>query len=95
MKKYLAIGHFKGNKNITSVAMTNNTLADFRIDLSGNEFIPYVIFTEKSVYDLASVDSFDLFDVIKKKTTNYRQWNNIVDYIEQCYDIMLDKLANA
>lgn len=95
MKKYLAIGHFRDSKNMTSVSMKNNSMADFRTDLSGNEFIPYVIFTEKAVYNLADVDSFDLFDIIKKKTSNYRKWNDIYEYIDQCYDIMLDKLANA
>ena len=44
---------------------------------------------------LKNTDSFDLFDEVKKMTGNYRKWNDICDYIEQCFDIMEEKLANA
>lgn len=47
MKKYLAIGHFKENKNMTCVVMQSDTMKSFREDLSGNEFIPYIVVTEK------------------------------------------------
>lgn len=48
MRKYLAIGHFKENKNITCVASKSYTLKEFRKDLCGNGFIPYVVITEKN-----------------------------------------------
>ena len=35
MKKYLAIGHFKDSKNMTSVALKTNSVKDFRCDLQG------------------------------------------------------------
>lgn len=47
VRKYLAIGHFKENKNITCVASKSYTLKEFRKDLCGNGFIPYVVITEK------------------------------------------------
>lgn len=95
MKKYLAIGHFKGSKNMVSVAMSNNTLKDFCNDLKGNEFVAYVVLSEKKVNYLENVSSFDLFDEVKKMTSNYRRWNDVCEYIEQCYDIMKERLANA
>lgn len=27
-------------------------------------------------------------------TSNYRVWNDVVEYIEQCYDIMEDRMCN-
>lgn len=47
MRKYLAIGHFKENKNITCVASKSYTLKEFRKDLCESGFIPYVVITEK------------------------------------------------
>lgn len=93
MKKYLAIGHFDWTKNMTSVALPANTMADFKNDLSANAFIPYVIITEKRMETIKNLDSFYLFEEVKKMTTNYRRWGDICDYIEQCFDIMEDKMA--
>lgn len=95
MKKYLAIGHFKDSKNMTSVAMQNNTLKDFYNDLKGNEFVAYVVLSENKVNYLKNVSSFDLFNEVKKMTSNYRKWDDITEYIDQCYDIMKEKLANC
>lgn len=96
MKKYLAIGHWKENKNATfCVAMKCISIADFRNQLGGNGFVPQVIISEKKLETLKMVDDFHLFDEVKKLTTNYRVWNTICDYIEQCLDIMEDKMKNA
>lgn len=96
MKTYSAIGHFKENKNATiGVAMKCNSIADFRRQLSGNEFVPYVVITEKKLETLKNIDSFNLFDEVKKMTTNYRVWNIVCDYIEQCLDILEEKMQNA
>lgn len=95
MKKYLAIGHWDDNKNMTSVAMECTTMKSFRENLGGNGFIPYVVISEKKMEVLRMVDSFDLFDAVKKMTSNYRKWNDICEYIEQCFDIMEEKMANA
>lgn len=95
MKKYLAIGHFDDSKNMVSVAMKATSNKSFRETLSGNGFIPYVVISEKKMEVLKNVNSFDLFDEVKKMTSNYRRWNDICDYIEQCFDIMEEKMQNA
>lgn len=95
MRKYIAIGHFKDSKNITSVAMKENTMKDFRDDCGGNEFIPMVILTEKKMETIKKTDEFHLYDEVKKMTSNYRKWNDICDYIEQCFDIMEEKMEKA
>ena len=96
MKKYLAIGHWEENKDATvSVAMECTTMKSFKEILGGNGFIPYVVISEKKMETLRTVDSFNLFDEVKKMTSNYRKWNLICEYIEQCFDIMEEKLARA
>lgn len=99
MKAYIAIGHFKDNKNLVSVAMTANTKKDFMSNLYGNEFVPYVVLTESMVEKLhatcAADNDFGIYDQIKKLTTNYRVWNDVADYIEQCLDIIDSKIAQA
>ena len=98
MRKYLAIGHFTDSENITSVAMQNNTMKDFRNDLGGNGFIPYVILTEKKMNEIENyIDDvdFDLYKEVQKLTTNYRKWDDITDYISQCFDIMQERMNAA
>ena len=96
MNKYIAIGHFKDNKNATiCVAFQQNTKQAFIDDLHGNAFVPYVVLTEKKLNSLEMVDSFDLFDEVRKMTSNYRKWNIVCEFIEECYDIMKEKMANA
>ena len=95
MKKYIAIGHWNDSKNMTSVAMKCNTNKNFRENLAGNGFIPYVVISEKKMEILKNTNDFDLFDEVKKMTSNYRIWNNICKYIEQCFDIMEEKMENA
>lgn len=95
MKKYIAIGHWNDNKNMTSVAMKCSTNKNFRENLSGNGFIPYVVISEKKMEILKNTNDFDLFDEVKKMTSNYRIWNDICEYIEQCFDIMEEKMENA
>lgn len=95
MKKYIAIGHFVDEENITSVAMSKNNMKAFRDDCGGNGFIPWVIITEKRMATLKELDTFDLFEEVKKMTTNYRRWNDITEYIEQCLDIMEERMARA
>lgn len=95
MKKYIAIGHWSGSENMTSVAMSTTSMKNFRDNLGGNAFIPYVIITEKKMEVLKNTDHFELWDEVKHLTTNYRKWNDICDYLEQCLDIMEKKMANA
>lgn len=95
MKKYIAIGHFEESENMTSVAMTTTSRKNFRDNCGGNGFIPWAIISEKKMEVLKNTDSFDLFDEVKKLTSNYRRWNDICEYIEQCFDIMEEKMARA
>lgn len=88
MKRYLAIGHFKENKNMTSIFDDTNSIKSFRKDLAGNGFVPYVIITEKMMNKIVNLDSFDLFEQVSKMTTNHRKWDEIADYIEQHSNIM-------
>lgn len=97
MKTYLAIGHFKDSKNMTSVAMKCCNIKNFRQNLGGNEFIPYVIISEKKMETLKSLNPYSMktFEEVKKMTTNYRVWSIVTDYIEQCLDIMEDRFNKA
>lgn len=94
MKIYAAIGHFKGSKNITSVVYNQNTKNDFMKDLHANDFVAYVVMTEKVLDKVLSGDCFSIYEQVKKMTSNYRVWNEVTDYIEQCADI-LDSKRNA
>jgi hypothetical protein len=96
-KKYLAIGHFKGQKNATlSVAWAARSIADFRATLYGNEFVPYCIISMKKLETLGNIsDNYTLFEEVQKLTTDYRRWNLITDYIAQCWDIMQERLAKV
>ncbi len=85
---YAAIGHFKGSENMTCVASTNATKKAFQDDLRGNEFVAYAVLTEWMFGRLMSLKDFELYEQVKKLTSNYRKWNDLTDYIEQCSDII-------
>ena len=96
MKVYAAIGHFRYNKNMVCVAMTQRTKKDCMTDCYGNEFVPYVVITEAMFEKfLACADCMEIFNQVKKLTSNYRIWNDVADYIEQCSDIISDKIEAA
>lgn len=95
MNVYAAIGHFKGSENTTCVAAVCATKKDFQIDLRGNEFVAYAILTEWMFDRLITLEDFDLYDRVKKLTSNYRKWNELTDYIEQCGDILAEKMEAA
>lgn len=99
MNAYIAIGHFKDSENTISVAMTAHTKKDFIADLRGNEFVQYVVLTESMVETfraiLAADDCFGVYEQVKKLTTNYRVWNQVTDYLEQCFDFIEERLAAA
>lgn len=93
MKIYVAIGHFKGNENITSIAEDQTTKKAFMADCYGNEFVPYVVITENMLEKLLGcADNIEIFDQVKKMTSNYRVWDEVTDYIEQCADIIKEKV---
>lgn len=93
MKKYIAIGHWEENENVTCVANKNNSMKDFRNDLGGNGFIPWMILTEKSFQEI--LNGAEVWEMVTKKVTNYRKWNLVTDYIGQCLDIMEERMAEA
>lgn len=65
-------------------------------DCYGNEFVPYVVITEAMLEKLlACSDCMEIFEQVKKLTSNYRMWNDLADYIEQCSDIISDKMEAA
>lgn len=96
MSAYLAIGHFKNNENVTCIAMQQTTKKDFMRDCYGNEFVPWVVITEKTFERLSKCDDeLAAWEIVKKLTSNYRVWNDVADYIEQCFDLMTEKMQNA
>lgn len=96
MKIYAAIGHFKGNENITTIAGEQTTKKAFMADCYGNEFVPYVVITENMLEKLLGCsDSLEIFEQVKKMTSNYRVWTEITDYIEQCADIIAKKVKTT
>lgn len=96
MNAYLAIGHFKNNENVTCIAMQQTTKKDFMRDCYGNEFVPWVVITEKTFERLSKCDDeLAAWEIVKKLTSNYRVWNDVADYIEQCFDLMTEKMQNA
>ncbi len=95
MNAYIAIGHFKDNENITTVALMQRTKKAFMRDCYGNDFVPYVVLTEAMVEKVLSMDSFALWDQVRKLTSNFRKWNEVTDYIEQCGDIIEAEIARV
>jgi hypothetical protein len=93
MKKYVAIGHFDGNDNITCVAVADQTLVRVREDLKGNCFRAYVVLTEKKLEECKNADCLEIYDIVKKLTSNYRKRGIVADYIDQCMDIIEEKVA--
>lgn len=97
MKKFIAIGHFKESENITSVAEEQVSREAFMDDLKGNAFTAWAVIGERKMKALKESLSDDnkLLEEIKKLTGNYRVWNELLDYVGQCWDIVESKLANC
>lgn len=93
MKKYLAIGHWRDSKNTTCIASTQNTMKDFRRDLIKNDFVAYVVLTEKKLETLKTVNHLEIFNEVQKLTSNYHVWENVTDYIMQCFNIIEEKMC--
>ena len=88
MKKYVAIGHWYNSHNTTCAVGEANSVAEFRADLKCNGFRTYVVLSDRKLAECKNASEFELFDIIKKLTTNYRKWNEVADYVEQCMDII-------
>lgn len=96
MKVYGAIGHWKKSENITSIAEHQQSKAAFITDCHGNAFVPYIVITEPMLKKLLDENSaLTLFEQVTRMTTNYRVWNIVCDYIEQCGYILEEKFNAA
>lgn len=90
MKKFVAIGHWDFNKNVTCVAGDANTRKEFENDIKCNGFIAYMIFSEKKISEYKAADIFGRLDMIPSRN---RHAIDIEDYMSECMDIIEDKLA--
>lgn len=95
MNAYIAIGHFKDSKNVTTVALMQNTKKAFMRDCYGNDFVPYVVLTEAMVKKVLNLNGMALWDQVRKLTSNFRQWDTVADYIGQCGDIIEAEIARV
>lgn len=92
MKKYIAIGHWDESDNTASVAGDAYTLKDFRHDLIGNGFRAYAVLTEKRFAEVKDLFGYELWEEVSRTVSNYRKISEVADYIEQCADLMEEKL---
>lgn len=84
MKTYAAVGYFKfnGKERTQSVAMNATTRKNFTDNLRANEFVDYIVISEKKLEELKKIDnSYDMFNEVKKLTSNYRMWDFLTDYL--------------
>ncbi len=96
LRIYAAIGHFKDSENITSIASIQTTKRDFEQECRGNTFVPYIVITEKMFQKLKDCkDSWEIYNIVKKMTSNYRVLDHVVDYLEQCMDIIMQQIETA
>lgn len=95
MNAYIAIGHFKDSESTTTVALMQRTKKAFMRDCYGNDFVPYVVLTEAMVEKVLSLGGLDLWDQVRKLTSNFRKWDEVADYIAQCGDIIEAEIARV
>lgn len=92
MKKYITVGHWE-DEEITCAAFAANTMKEFKQELKANGFTPWMVLTEKAFIDI--INGADIFEIVKKKVSNFRKWNEVTEYVEQCSDVMEIKLGLA
>lgn len=92
MKVYAAVGHFKGCKNMKAVAMICSNKSNFVVNLRGNEFVPYIVITENMLEKFKTMNDWEIYQQVRKMTTNYRLWNDLADYLIQCLDIIEERM---
>lgn len=90
MKTYIAIGHWDYSKNITCVVSDADTRKEFEHDLKGNGFIAWVIFSEKKLSEYKAADFIERMDMVSYRN---RHAMDIRDYLDECMDIIENKLA--
>lgn len=89
MKKFAAIGHWKGTKNITCIVGDARTQNDFYGDCKGNGFVAYAILSEKKL------EAYKAADFLDRHETLNNCWHvlDVEEYLDQCMDIIESKLA--
>lgn len=98
MDVYIAIGYFKSKKdNITCVAYKDRSKKDFIDSLRSNEFVAYSVFSKYKMCQIeqAEGNSFDLYNLMKGVSSSYKAAGLSADYLEQCLDIIQDKIEKA
>lgn len=98
MKKYVAIGHFKGEKNIITVSMYQNSLKDFRRDMIANEFKVMAAMTENHMLQIIEERKTNYtayMNSTARLTSNPRTQQELYDYIIECDDEIITCLFNA
>jgi hypothetical protein len=95
-KIYAAIGHFKDSKNVVSVVFKQRTRKDFMTDCYCNGFTPYVVMTETMLNKIFNDcrNGSDVFDQVKKLTTNYRVWNIVTEYLTNAGYLITDRIKD-
>ena len=104
-KIYVGIGFFKDRANKKSekvleiVVFAKDTKANFMRDCVGNGFAAQVVLTEeilKRLYgenlDCMNMDSLEVYEQVKKLTTNYRVWNRIESFLTDGADCIIDAI---
>ena len=91
---YAAIGHWKDSKDICSIVSTQATKKDFMRDCYGNGFVPYVVLTEAIIEKIfnGENDGMEIFEQVKKMTSNHRVWNPVTDYIKEAGYLITEKV---
>jgi hypothetical protein len=94
LKIYVAIGHFKDDKNICSVVLEQHTKKDFMTDCYANGFAPYVVLTEKMLDRIFNKceSGMEVYEQVTKMTSNYRVWNIVTDYLTQAGYLITDEI---
>ena len=90
MKKFVAIGHWDYSKNVTCAAGDARTMGEFKDDLKANGFTAWMVFTEEKVAAYKAADVFGRMDMISSRN---RHCIDIEDYMNECMDIIENKLA--
>ena len=66
-----------------------------RIDQINAVLNSYGISSIEEAEKITKDAGLDVYEQVKKMTTNYRVWNNVADYLTECLNIIADKVENA
>lgn len=97
MKKYIAIGHYRGSPCTANIISTADTMKDFRSHCLDSGFTPWVIISERrfSVINSNRDDPDKISDEVVKLTTAYWRWSKITEYIMDHIETFASEMVNA